>query len=134
MDFLSELYNYICTANQNCQKTIFLSELKGKKRLIFDSQSWDVRIDSHILPLLLPRDVHYNYENVVDLLQMVRNQWADKDKVSTAMQALPNPPSERLELYFTTKFPRLLLTTYDVTLKHLEGEQSFKRFFETNYR
>ncbi|XP_048140423.1 serine/threonine-protein kinase/endoribonuclease IRE1a-like [Rhodamnia argentea] len=128
MDFFTELSNIAFYVKAAFQNSKFIKSLNGAKVC---SGTWKRVIDPHIAPIILQGNVNYN-DDVVDLLRLVRNKWAHKYEVKKDMKAaLPNPP--RLELYFITKFPCLLLATYKVAFSYVSADPSFKRFFGRNY-
>ncbi|KAG0585813.1 hypothetical protein KC19_2G041300 [Ceratodon purpureus] len=94
--------------------------------------SWETKLDSKLLEDGR-RYRKYNFSSVRDLLRIIRNKSHHFMELPPDMQESLGPFPDGFEIYFSGKFPRLLMEVYKVLYEHCKEEPTFyKCFFECN--
>lgn len=93
------------------------------------SGDWWSKIDQVLIDNI-GRYRKYNGKSIRDLLRVIRNKFNHYRDLSVEEQTCLGPLSEGFLNYFTSKFPKLLITTFMFVQKNLRNEPYFKQFFD----
>jgi serine/threonine-protein kinase/endoribonuclease IRE1 len=93
--------------------------------------NWHARLDQEFLGEL-NRYRKYRPERLIDLLRAMRNKGHHFGDLPPDLQEKMGPYPDNFLLYFTSKFPHMLMVVYYFVKDHLSGEPSFVPFFHLN--
>lgn len=71
----------------------------------------------------------YHGDRIIDLLRAMRNKCHHFNELPSGLQHLMGPVPDGYLLYFTKRFPLLLMTVYDFAKEHLSEENGFQVYF-----
>lgn len=78
--------------------------------------------------LLKPKRVVYDGDSVRDLLRAIRNMASHEETWSRDVKKLLGSTAHSFVTYFTSRFPQLLLHTYEV-MSACAAEERFKKYY-----
>lgn len=74
----------------------------------------------------------YKFDCMRDLLRVIRNKLNHFRELSEEIQELLGPLPEGFDMYFSSRFPKLLIEVYKVIRRYCRGEDSFIKYFSSN--
>ncbi|XP_004287715.1 PREDICTED: uncharacterized protein LOC101295745 [Fragaria vesca subsp. vesca] len=73
----------------------------------------------------------YKFDSVRDLLRVMRNKSNHYRELPKEIQELLGPMPEGYDVYFASRFPKLLIEVYKVACKHCREEEWFQKYFRS---
>ncbi|KAI5067273.1 hypothetical protein GOP47_0017801 [Adiantum capillus-veneris] len=94
--------------------------------------SWAEKLDAVFLQNI-GKYRKYNFNNVRDLLRVIRNKSSHFRELPPEVQQLFGLYPEGFENYFRNRFPRLLLEVFGIMYRHCQNEEGFRKYFSEDF-
>ncbi|KAL3830529.1 hypothetical protein ACJIZ3_019331 [Penstemon smallii] len=110
---------------ENASELLEALESRGKIAL---GGRWDEKMDTVFLNDI-GRYRRYKFDSVRDLLRVIRNKLNHFRELSSEIQLILGSVPEGFDLYFSARFPKLLIEVYRIVLVHCSEEEFFQKYF-----
>ena len=88
---------------------------------------WDEKMETKFIENI-GRYRRYKYDNVRDLLRVIRNKSNHFRELPQDIQELLGSHPEGFYNYFSCRFPKLLIEVYNVIFTYCKGEEVFHKY------
>lgn len=88
---------------------------------------WDEKMETKFIENI-GRYRRYKYDNVRDLLRVIRNKSNHYRELPQDIQELLGSHPEGFYNYFSCRFPKLLIEVYNVIFTYCKGEEFFHKY------
>lgn len=113
-----------------------LEDRENESRLLKELESigtvalngkWDEKMESAFINNI-GRYRRYKFDSVRDLLRVIRNKLNHYRELPSDIQEILGQVPEGFNLYFSSRFPRLLIEVYKVIYTHCREEEFFQTY------
>ncbi|KAJ8460495.1 hypothetical protein OPV22_033421 [Ensete ventricosum] len=92
---------------------------------------WDEKLDAALITDM-GRYRRYRFNCVRDLLRVIRNKLNHYRELPKELQETLGPVPEGFDMYFTSRFPKLLIEVYRVVCRYCKEEDSLGKYFRSS--
>ncbi|KAJ9673274.1 hypothetical protein PVL29_023085 [Vitis rotundifolia] len=107
-----------------------LKELESIGTLALNGK-WDEKMEGAFINNI-GRYRRYKFDSVRDLLRVIRNKLNHYRELPSDIQEILGTVPEGFNLYFSSRFPRLLIEVYKVIYTHCREEEFFQKYIQRN--
>ncbi|WOK92497.1 serine/threonine-protein kinase/endoribonuclease IRE1a-like [Canna indica] len=108
-----------------------LKALENSASVAFGGK-WDEKLDAAFITDM-GRYRKYRFDCVRDLLRVIRNKLNHYRELPKELQETLGPVPEGFDMYFTSRFPKLLIEVYKVFFRYCKEEVSLSKYFKRSH-
>ncbi|CAA7023348.1 unnamed protein product [Microthlaspi erraticum] len=112
------------------EESDLLAAVEGTSAAVTLKVNWDKKLDSIFLNDIVSYRP-YRYDSIKELLRAIRNPMNHYIALSKEVKELIGSLPEGCDMYFSSKFPKLLIEVYQVLLSYCYDEDLFSKYFKT---
>lgn len=108
-----------------------LKALEGIAPTALGGGKWNEKME-HAFIIDIGRHRRYKFDDIRDLLRVIRNKLNHYRELPNEIQELVGPVPEGYDNYFASRFPKLLIEVHKVVWKYCREEECFHKYFKSN--
>ncbi|URD73247.1 ribonuclease 2-5A family protein [Musa troglodytarum] len=93
---------------------------------------WDDKLDAAFITDM-GRYRKYRFDSIRDLLRVIRNKFNHYRELPKELQETLGPVPQGFDMYFASRFPKLLIEVYKVVYRFCKEEDSLGKYFKSNH-